>query len=48
MLKRKWGEENSGKLPDLSVPGKTTALVPEYALEDLPSAELQTRFLRLQ
>ena len=31
-----------------SIPGKTAALVPEFAVEDLPSAELQPRFLRLQ
>ena len=30
-----------------SIPGKTAALVPEFAVEDLPSAELQPRFLRL-
>ena len=30
------------------IPGKTAALVPEFAVEDLPSAELQPRFLRLQ
>ena len=29
-------------------PGKTAALVPELAVEDLPSAELQPRFLNLQ
>ena len=27
---------------------KTDALIPEFAVEDLPSAELQPRFLRLQ
>ena len=27
---------------------KTAALVSEFAVEDLPSAELQPRFLRLQ
>ena len=31
-----------------SIPGKTTALVPEFAEKDLSSAELQPRFLRLQ
>ena len=29
-------------------PWKTPTLVPEFAMEDLPSAELQPRFLRLQ
>ena len=31
-----------------SIPGKTAVLVPEFAVEDLPSAELLPRFLRLQ
>ena len=48
MLKREWGAENNGKLPHLFNPGKTAALVPEFTMEDLPSAELQPRFLRLQ
>ena len=26
----------------------TAALIPEFAVEDLPSAELQPRFLRLE
>ena len=30
-----------------SIPGKTAALVPVFAVEDLPSAELQPRFLQL-
>ena len=30
------------------IPGKTAVLVPEFAVEDLPSAELQPRFLRFQ
>ena len=46
MLKREWGAESNGKLPLLN-PSKTTALVPEFAVEDLPSAELQLVFLRL-
>ena len=37
MLQREWGAESNGN----SIPGKTTILVPEFALEDLPSAELQ-------
>ena len=36
MLKREWGEENSGKLPHLLIPGKTATLVPTFAVEDLP------------
>ena len=35
MLKREWGAESNGKLP-----GKTAAMIPEFAEEDLPSAEL--------
>ena len=31
-----------------SIPGKTAALVPEFAVEDLPLAELLPRFLCLQ
>ena len=31
-----------------SIPGKTAALVPEFVVEDLPSAELQLRVLCLQ
>ena len=48
MLKREWGADSNGKLPHLFIPGKTAALVPKFAVEDLPSAELQSRFLRLQ
>ena len=48
MLKREWGVESNGKLPHLFIPGKTAALVPEFEVEDLPSAELQPRFLCLQ
>ena len=48
MLKREWGAESNGKLPHLFIPGKTAALVPEFAVEDVSSAELQPTFLRLQ
>ena len=49
MLKREreWGTENNGKLPHLFFPGKTATLVPEFAVEDLPSAELQPCVLHL-
>ena len=47
MLKREWGAESNGKLLHLFIPGKTAALVPEFAVEDLPSAELQPWCLRL-
>ena len=38
----------TGSYCTYSIPGKTAALVPEFTVEDLPSAELQPRFLRLQ
>ena len=44
MLKREWGAESKGKLLHLSIPGKTAALVSEFVVEDLLSAELQPRF----
>ena len=44
MLKAEWGAENNGKLAHLFIPSKTAALVPELAVEDLPSAELQPWF----
>ena len=47
MLKREWGAESNGKLPHLFIPSKTAALVPAFAVEDLPSAELHPRFLVL-
>ena len=36
MLKGEWGAENNGKLPHLCIPSKAAALVPEFAMEDLP------------
>ena len=36
MLKREWGTERNGKLPHLFIPSKSTTLVPEFAVEDLP------------
>ena len=36
MLKREWGAESNWKLPHLFIPRKTAALVPEFAVEDLP------------
>ena len=47
-LRREWGAESNGKLPHLFIPGKTAILVPEFAVEDLPSAELQPWFLHMQ
>ena len=48
MLKREWGAKSNGKLPHPFIPSKTAILVPEFAVDDLPSAELQPRFLRWQ
>ena len=36
MLKTEWGAESNGKIPHLSIPSKTAAWVPEFAMEDLP------------
>ena len=36
MLKREWCAESNGKLLHLSIHDKTTAWVPEFAVEDLP------------
>ena len=36
MLKREWRAESNGKLQHLFIPSKTTTLVPEFAMEDLP------------
>ena len=38
MLKREWSAESKGKLPHIGlfIPSKTTTLVPEFAVEDLP------------
>ena len=36
MLKSEWGVENNGKLPHLFIPSKTTTLVSEFVVEDLP------------
>ena len=46
VLKR-LGAESKGNYRTYSITGNTAALVPEYAVEDLRSAELQARFLRL-
>ena len=49
MIKRDWGAERNGKLPHLFIPhNKTAAMVPEFTVEDRPSAELQHSFLRLK
>ena len=38
MLKREWGAERNGKLPQLFIPssGKSATLVPEVVVQDLP------------
>ena len=40
--------KETGSYSTYSIPNKTAALVPEFAVEALSSAELQPRFLRLQ
>ena len=45
VLQREW---DAGSYRTYSIPGKTVALVLEFSVEDLPSVELQPRFLRLQ
>ena len=53
MIKRERDRErerrarSNGKLPHLFIPGKTAVLVPELAVQDLPSTELQHWFLHL-
>ena len=47
MLKREWVRIATGSYRIYSIPGKTAALVPEFAVEDLPLAELQPWFLPL-
>ena len=42
MLKKEWGAESNGTLSHLFISRKTAALVPEFAVEDLPSAELHS------
>ena len=36
MLNRDWGAESNGKLPHLFITSKTTTLIPEFVVEDLP------------
>ena len=49
MLKRESGvRKATGSYRTYSIPGKTATLFPEFAVEDLPLAELQPMFLRLQ
>ena len=48
MVKTDWGVERNGKLPRLFMPRKSATLVPEFAVEHLPCAELQPWFLRMQ
>ena len=47
MLKRERDMESNGKLPHLFIPSKTAALVPEFAVEELPlgrTAALEPEF----
>ena len=38
----------TGSYRTYSIPGKAAALVPEFAVDNLTSAELQPRFLRFE
>ena len=40
--------ESNGSYRTYSIPGKAPFLIPQFAVEDLFSAELQPRFLSLQ
>ena len=40
--------KSTGSYRIYSIPGKTAALIPEFAVEDLSSAELQPRFPRFR
>ena len=42
------GAESKGSYGNYSILGKTATWVPEFAVEDLTSAELHPKFLRLQ
>ena len=42
MLKREWDAESNGKLRHVFIPSKTATLVPEFAMEDLPSDKTET------
>ena len=42
MLKREWGAESNGNLPQLFIPSKIVTLVPEYTVEDLPLSRTVT------
>ena len=48
MLKESGVQKGMRSYRTYSIPSKTAALVPEFVVENLPLAELQPRFLRLQ
>ena len=48
ILKREWVRKATGSYRTYYIPSKTAALVPDFAVDVLPSAEQQPRFLRLQ
>ena len=35
MLKREWGAESNGMLPNVYIPSKTATLIPEFAVKEL-------------
>ena len=48
MILNKFIRKATGSYRTYLIPAKTAFLVPEFAVEELPSAELQPRFLHLQ
>ena len=42
MLKREWGAESNGKLLHLFIPSKSSTLVHEFVVEDLPLSRMAT------
>ena len=47
MLKRAWGAESNWTLPHIFIPSKIATLVPEFAVEDLPWAELMMMMMMM-
>ena len=45
--KEEWGAEINEKLPHLFIPSKTTNLVPQFAVEDLPLGRSAALMLEL-
>ena len=48
MLQGECVRKAKGSYRTYSIHGKTAALVPEFSVKDLPSAEMQPKFLHLE